>query len=220
MTYLEPKYPLFVDVVGALAVVVGAGSVAERKVETLMNYGARVRVIAPEATEAITAWAAEELLELVRRPYEPSDLEDAFLVICATDDTVVNQQVYEEAHQANRLVNVVDVPELCNFYVPSVVRRGPLQIAISTSGASPTVAKQIRKDLEARYSEEWADYVALLGSLRALVLEQVPGGEEEHKPLFSHLASSNLYERIAAGEHIEPERAYRELVAPLVEGKE
>lgn len=217
MMYQNPKYPLFADVSGAKVFVIGAGNVAERKVETLVKYGAKVNVIAPDATARILELAEAGSVVYERRNYRPGDLEDAFLVICATDNQAVNEQVFEEAKTHGRLVNVVDAPELCNFYVPSIVSRGPLQIAISTSGAAPTVAKKLRRELSERYGEEWGEYVALLGELRNLVLERVPGGEQEHKPIFSMLTASDLYERVAAGEKPDIEAIYEELVVPFGE---
>ncbi|HBT95121.1 MAG TPA: precorrin-2 oxidase [Coriobacteriia bacterium] len=217
MTYQNPKYPLFADMSGQKVFVIGAGNVAERKIETLVRYGAKVNVIAPEATARIHELVEEGSVVYEQRAYCPGDLKDAFLVICATDNQALNAQVFEEAKSHGRLVNVVDAPELCNFYVPSIVARGPLQIAISTSGAAPTVAKKLRRELSERYGEEWGTYVSLLGELRALVLERVPGGEEEHKPIFSMLAASDLYERVAAGETLDIEGLYEELVVPFGE---
>ncbi len=217
MNYQQPKYPLFADVSGAKVFVVGAGNVAERKIETLIQYGAKVNVIAPVATDRILELAEQGLVTYEQRCYCPGDLSDAFLVICATDNQAVNEQVFEEAKSHGRLVNVVDAPALCNFYVPSIVTRGPLQIAISTSGAAPTVAKKLRRELSEQYGEEWGEYVALLGELRTLVLERIPGGEEEHKPILSMLAASDLYDRIAAGLKLDVENVYEELVVPFGE---
>lgn len=217
MTYTEPKYPLFVDIDGATVKVIGAGKVAERKIETLLNYHAQVTVIAPEATDRIMHLAKHDDLKYLAREYLAGDVADAFLVICATDSREVNEQVYKEAIDNNILVNVVDVPELCNFYVPSIVKRGPLQIAISTSGAAPTVAKQLRKQLSKQYGDEWAEYVTLLGEVRALVLSRVSGGEDEHKPLFSSLAQSNMYDRVCSGELLSAESVYKEYIVPLLE---
>jgi len=220
MTYQEPKYPLFVDIDGAGATVIGAGQVAERKIETLLHYGARVRVISLSATPGIKQLAQEGKVDLSLRAYRPGDLKDAFLVICATDDREVNERVFKEAQSLNILVNVVDVPELCNFYVPSIVKRGPLQIAISTSGAAPTVAKRLRKELSEHYGPEWGTYVSLLGEVRSLVLARVPGGEEEHKPLFTALAKSDLYDHIASGELFSADQAYDTYIVPLLDARE
>ena len=125
-----PPCPLYVDLRGALVTVVGAGRVAERKIEMLLGHGARVRVVAPACTAAVEDAAAAGTVELVRRAYERGDLSGSFLVICATDDSAVNEAVYAEAIANSQFVNVVDVPDKCNVIIPSVLRRGCLQIAV------------------------------------------------------------------------------------------
>ncbi|MDI6901095.1 MAG: bifunctional precorrin-2 dehydrogenase/sirohydrochlorin ferrochelatase [Anaerosomatales bacterium] len=198
--YTKPYYPVFLDLTGRLAVIVGGGAVAERKVRTLVEYGARVRIIAPQVTPWIAGQAGAGTIEHEPRGYVRGDLEDAFLVICATDSAEVNVAVSDEAEARGCLVNVVDVPELCSFIVPSIVRRGQLQLAISTGGAAPAVAKRLRKHIDGHVGPEWETYVALLGELRALVMERVPGSEADRKPIFEAVADSDLLERIAAGE--------------------
>jgi len=208
--YSTPYYPVYLDLNGRLAIVIGGGSVAERKAITLLRYGADVLVISPDVTTAIDALVAEGLIEHEQRGYVRGDLAGAFLVVCATDSTEVNRAVYQEAEGMGCLVNVVDVPELCNFIVPSIVQRGPMQIAISTAGAAPTVAKRVRKRLEHEFGPEWEPYVTLLGQVRRLVMDRVPGGEEVRKPIFEAIADSNLRERIADGEEITAEDIFLE----------
>jgi len=208
--YSTPYYPVYLDLNGRLAIVIGGGSVAERKAITLLRYGADVLVISPDVTPAIDALVAEGLIEHEQRGYVRGDLAGAFLVVCATDSTEVNRAVYQEAEGMGCLVNVVDVPELCNFIVPSIVQRGPMQIAISTAGAAPTVAKRIRKRLEHEFGPEWESYVTMLGQVRRLVMDRVPGGEEVRKPIFEAIADSDLLERIAAGEEITAEDIFLE----------
>ncbi len=211
--YTYAYYPVFCDLRGRLAVVVGGGSVAERKMETLLEYGADVHCIAPLVTPGVESLVAQGLITHEERGYVRGDLAGAFLVVCATDSTEVNRAVYQEAEGQGCLVNVVDVPELCNFIVPSIVKRGPLQIAISTGGAAPVVAKRIRRELEAAYGEEWECYVALLGRIRRLVLERVPGGEPVRKPIFEAIAASDLFERVMAGECPDAEDVFRRFAA-------
>jgi precorrin-2 dehydrogenase/sirohydrochlorin ferrochelatase len=147
--------------------VVGGGPVATEKVEKLLDHGAAVRLVTPEMTPALEAIAAEgRLHELHRRTYRPEDLEGCFLVIAATNLDAINRMVWQDAEALNMLCNVVDVPPLCNFIVPSIVRRGELALAISTGGASPVVAKHIRRELEATYGPEWEALVELLRDLR------------------------------------------------------
>jgi precorrin-2 dehydrogenase / sirohydrochlorin ferrochelatase len=210
--YSDPYYPVFLDLRGRLAVVVGGGSVAERKIATLLEYGADVMCVAPLVTPAIDALVAQGLVEHEQRGYVRGDLAGAFIVVCATDSTEVNRAVYQEAEGQGCLVNVVDVPELCNFIVPSIVKRGPLQIAISTGGAAPVVAKQMRCELEEHYGEEWECYVRLLGQVRCLILDRVPGGEPVRKPIFEAIAASDLFDRVMSGVCPDPEDVFREFV--------
>lgn len=214
--YAKRYYPVFLDLNGRRCVVVGAGGVGERKIETLLDYGAAVDVISPETSDTVAKWADEGRLTWQRRGYVDGDLEGAFLAICATDDPETNKAVFAEGERRGIMVNIVDVPELCNFIVPSIVRRGPLQIAISTAGSAPVVAKRLRRRFEDEYGEEWGEYVALLGEIRALVMERIPGGEPVRKPIFTSLVDSDLFERIVAGEELDAEDVYREIVEPLL----
>lgn len=208
--YSKPYYPVFLDLTGRLAVVVGGGAVAERKIATLLEYGPRVRVISPEVTPAVEEMAESGAIELERRGYVRGDLEGAFIVVCATSSEEVNRAVHAEAEERGSIVNVVDVPDLCSFIVPSIVRRGTLSVAISTGGAAPTVAKKLRKHVQEHLGPEWEAYVRLLGEVRVLVMERVPGGEEDRKPIFEALAASDLLERIRAGELPTAEELYAE----------
>ncbi|MGE0025749.1 MAG: bifunctional precorrin-2 dehydrogenase/sirohydrochlorin ferrochelatase [Thermoleophilia bacterium] len=160
-------YPMFVDLEGRRCLVVGGGPVATEKVEKLLDHGAAVRLVTPEMTPDLEAIAAAgRLRELHRRTYRPEDLEGCFLVIAATNLDAINRMVWQDAEARDMLCNVVDVPPLCNFIVPSIVRRGELALAVSTGGASPVVAKHIRRELEAAYGPEWESLVNLLRELR------------------------------------------------------
>lgn len=160
-------YPMFVDLEGRRCLVVGGGPVATEKVEKLLDHGAAVRLVTPEMTPGLEAIAAAGRLHgLHRRTYRPEDLEGCFLVIAASNLDAINRMVWQDAEARNMLCNVVDVPPLCNFIVPSIVRRGELALAISTGGASPVVAKHIRRQLEAAYGPEWESLVNLLRELR------------------------------------------------------
>lgn len=198
--YSKAYYPVYLDLNGRLAVIIGAGNVAQRKARTLAGYGADVVIVAPEVSPDLLELESEGLVSIEQRGYVRGDLEGAFLAVCATDSEEVNRAVFAEAEERGCLVNVVDVPELCNFIVPSIVRRGSLQIAISTGGAAPTVAKRLRKRFQAEFGEEWADYVELLGEVRVLVMERIEGGEAVRKPIFEAIADSDLLERLRAGE--------------------
>jgi len=210
--YTTRYYPVYLDLGDRLAVVVGGGAVAARKVATLVDYGARVKVVSPELSADIEQLVADGSVTVEPRAYVRGDLEGAFIVVCATDSEEVNRAVYAEAEQRGCLVNVVDVPELCNFIVPSIIRRGQLQLAISTGGAAPVVAKRMRRQLEEQIGEEWGPYIELLGQVRTLVMERVPGGEVVRKPIFEAIGSSDLLERVRAGESPSAEDVYAEFV--------
>jgi precorrin-2 dehydrogenase/sirohydrochlorin ferrochelatase len=209
----HPGYPLFLDMRNRRVVVIGAGKVAERKVDTLLSYGADIAVISPEATPCIRRWADDSLVSLEERAYREGDLAGASIVFCACGDPAVEEQVYAESHCEGCLVNVVDVPPLCDFIVPSIVERGPLRIAVSTSGTAPTEAKTIRHRLEARFDASWAPYLELMGEVRSLVKDRIPGADSVRRPIYEAAGSAGWRERLAAGESISAEKAYREAVA-------
>ncbi len=214
-----PPFPLYIRIENARVVVVGAGHVAVRKVESLLEYGADVTVIAPEAAEEISDWAQRGLINLQLRPYEQGDIEGALLVVAATSDRELNTAIYDEACSNNTLVNVVDIPELCNCIVPSILRRGRMQIAVSTDGAAPGVARDVRRELERQFPDWWGSYIDLMAATRALVKERVPEGASARTPLFEALNCAELRERIAAGEQLSAEEAYTFCVTPLLGGE-
>jgi precorrin-2 dehydrogenase / sirohydrochlorin ferrochelatase len=159
-------FPLFLKLEGRHCVIVGAGPIAEGKIEGLLDTGAHLRVVAPEATEKIREWDRSAKLEWHQRPFQPCDLDGMFLVVASTNSTPLHEQIFAEAHRRNVLCNIVDVPHLCDFYYPAVVRRGPLQIAISTSGESPALAQRLRKDLESQFGPEYEQWLAHLRQAR------------------------------------------------------
>ena len=163
-------YPVCLDLQGQPCVVVGGGKVAERKVKGLLACNAQVKVISPDLTEFLLQLHAEGQLEWLNRPYRKGDLSQIFLVIAATDDEQAQQMIQEEATQLNKLLNVADVPQRCNFILPATVRRGDLTIAVATGGKSPALAKKLRKELEKRIGPEYTVLVNILGALRPQVL--------------------------------------------------
>ncbi len=184
-------YPVNLNIYQRKCLVVGGGGVASRKVNTLLACGAEVTVISPDVCEAVASLAASGRIELMRRHYRDGDVNGYFLVIGATSDMSVNRRISADAEQQNMLCNIADVPEICNFILPAVVRRGDLVIAVSTSGQSPAFAKQLRKDLEAAFGEEYARFLELMGAIRKrLLCEQ--HAPEEHKSLFEALINRGL----------------------------
>jgi precorrin-2 dehydrogenase/sirohydrochlorin ferrochelatase len=179
-------YPISLNLNGAACLVVGGGTVALRKIESLLEAGARVTVVSPKMLPEIEAL---EGIERVKREFRAADIDGRFLVISATDDTLVNEEVARTAKERRLLVNVVDVPELCNFYVNSLVRRGDLAISISTGGASPALAKRIRKELQDRYGDEYGIFLDLMREYRPRIIEQVPDVWARQK-VFEELVNS------------------------------
>ena len=170
-------FPIFLKLTGRSCVVIGAGHLAESKIESLQAAAACITVIAPQASQRILDWAATGELTYLLRPYQQGDLTDTFLVVAATNDPAVNRAVFAEATEKGVLCNAVDDPPFCDFYFPSVVRRGDLQIAISTAGASPALAQQLRKDLNAQLPLDLGDWLTDLGNLRREVVAAEPLNE-------------------------------------------
>jgi precorrin-2 dehydrogenase/sirohydrochlorin ferrochelatase len=163
-------YPVFLDLGGRKAVVVGGGRVAARKVSALLKAGADVTVISPSLTPGLQRVLSEKKIAHLPRLYRHGDLKGAFLAIAATDSVETNRKV---AAAAPALVNVVDVPSECNFIAPSVVRRGPLLIAISTSGASPAFARTLRKELEKSYGPGFSEYLKFAKTIRVKAMGSI-----------------------------------------------
>jgi precorrin-2 dehydrogenase/sirohydrochlorin ferrochelatase len=162
----EKLFPMFLKLSNRPCLVVGAGVIAESKIASLLEADGQVRVVAPQATTQVRTWAQTNTLDWLQRPFEPSDLDGMFLVIAATASTELHERIFEEAARRAVLCNIVDVPPLCDFYYPSVVQRGMLQIAISTAGQSPALAQRLRKQLEDQFGPEYAEWLAHLGEAR------------------------------------------------------
>jgi len=164
--YRRWSYPAFLNLEDRDCIVIGGGAVAAQKVKVLVECGARVQVVSPTIHPDISAVADKGLLTIVPREFTPSDLDDAFLVIAASDDNRVNRTVAREARQRRILVNVVDDPRVSDFIVPSSVRRGPLTVAISTMGYSPALSRKLRVFLEELIGEEYEALVPVIGTIR------------------------------------------------------
>jgi precorrin-2 dehydrogenase/sirohydrochlorin ferrochelatase len=166
-------YPLFLNLAGQNCLVVGGGTVAERKVLTLLDYGTRVNIVAGEVTSNLSELVKNGRLNFRQGTYRPADLTGVRLVIAATNQKEVNRQVAKDCFKNNILVNVVDDPEYSNFFVPAVVKRGFLQIAVSTSGKSPLLAKKIKEELEILYGPAFGWLVSFLGEVRQHAINEV-----------------------------------------------
>jgi precorrin-2 dehydrogenase/sirohydrochlorin ferrochelatase len=189
----EKLFPMFLKLSARPCLVVGAGTVAESKIASLMEASARVRVVAPEATAQVRSWSQLNTIEWRKRAFEPGDLDCMFLVVAATSSTELHERIFAEAIRRGVLCNIVDVPPLCDFYYPSVVQRGPLQIAISTAGLSPALAQRLRKQLEDQFGPEYEEWLVELGEAREKLhsAKMDPG---ERKRLLHQHASEEAFE--------------------------
>jgi len=169
-----PFYIACLKLTGRRCLVVGGGDIGLEKVEGLLACDAQVVLVAPDAVDALAGLAAEGSIVWERREYRPEDLERTFIAIAATNDTDVNIRVYEDAERRAMLVNIVDVPPLCNFILPAIVRTGPLAIAISTAGASPALAKRIKRQIADEYGEPYARLAVLLNEARGWAKGTLP----------------------------------------------
>ncbi len=189
----EKLFPMFLKLSNRPCLVVGAGAIAESKIASLLDAGGHVRVVAPEATPQVRTWAQSKALDWHQRPFEPADLDGMFLVIAATSSTELHQRIFEEASRRAVLCNIVDVPPLCDFYYPSVVQRGALQIAISTAGQSPALAQRLRKQLEAQFGPEYEQWLAYLAEARDK-LHSTDMDPDERKRLLHADATEEAFE--------------------------
>jgi precorrin-2 dehydrogenase/sirohydrochlorin ferrochelatase len=192
-------YPIFLDLRDKNVLVVGGGKVAERKILNLLRYGCRIHVVSPGLTSQLEKLVAEKKIQHIPEQSLNQAMSEASMVIAATDDPAVNGQIASRAKEQGLLVNAVDQPQDCNFIMPSIVKSGDLQIAISTGGKSPALAKKIRKELQVLFGSEYASLVDLLGMLRTEVLAQ-GGTSSVNKPTFNNLVNSDLLDLIRKGD--------------------
>ena len=185
-------YPVFLDLHGKKAVVIGGGGVAERKVRTLVKAGALVKLISPDITNALEKLKKRGLLIHIKRHYQKGDLKNALIVIAGTSSVRINQKI---AQDAKHLINVIDNPSEGNFIAPSLVKRGPLTIAISSEGTSPAVAKLIRKEIESIYGQEFIRYFEFLRTMRTKALNEIKDNKER-KEFLKSLASKKIFDTV------------------------
>jgi len=190
-------FPMFMKLAAKQCLVVGAGKVGEPKIGALIDTGASVHVVAVAASGQVREWADAGKIELELRPFTASDLDGKFLAVAATASESLNRLIYREAQRRGVLCNVVDVPEYCDFFYPAVMRRGDLQIAVSTAGQSPSLAQKIRQQLERQFGEGYAAWVEQLGETRRLILASDLDQETKWELLHS-LASREAFEAALA----------------------
>jgi len=206
-------YPLSLDIQKRRCLVVGGGSVGRRKALTLLDCGAVVTVVSPDADKQLLGLVRSTSLALKRRNYQTADLDGVFLVIGATSDKKLNLQVKRDAQLSGILCNIADQPEACDFILPAIVNRGDLIIAISTSGKSPAFAKKLRKDLEKKFGPECALFLDLMGAIRDKLLDR-DHEPETHKHIFEQLVAGNLIELVGVNKKKEINAVLLDILGP------
>lgn len=192
-------YPIFLELEGMTALVVGGGAVACRKVESLLACGAKVSLVSRDLAPGLRERVANGEIRFLGKEMQDPFLEGVSLVIVATDDPGLNHRLSVAARARGLLVNAVDQPEDCTFIVPSIVRRGDLLIAISTSGKSPALSQKIRKRLETTFGREYAEFLALMGKVREAVLA-LGLSQEENSRIFHAIVDSDMIDALAQGD--------------------
>jgi precorrin-2 dehydrogenase / sirohydrochlorin ferrochelatase len=192
-------FPMFMKLEGRPCLVVGAGTVGEPKISSLIEAGALIRVIALHATAAVVEWAQRGAINWEARAFNGADLDGAFVVIAATNSRELNAAIFRESRQRNILCNVVDDPEYCDFYYSAVVRRGDLQIAISTNGRSPALAQRIRRELEVQFGPEYGEWLRELGQIRQQLFATKIDPEQRRR-LLHELASREAFKKAQSTE--------------------
>lgn len=187
------KYPIFLELAGRRVVVIGGGAVAVRKAQALLSAGARLVIIAEHVDDLLTALCADSNAELIKSRYSKNYLSGAVLAIASTNNQQLNRRIYKDCQELEILCNVVDNPELCDFYVPAVVKRGDLQIAIGTEGYCPAYAGHLRKKLGQIFTDKHGEFLAELEALRKRIIQEVPE-TADRKALLGQLVDDKSFE--------------------------
>jgi precorrin-2 dehydrogenase / sirohydrochlorin ferrochelatase len=206
-------YPIFLDLRGLKVVVVGGGTVAERKVRTLLQYGAKVVVVSPRLTSRLKGPARKGSIRYRKRTYRAQDLQGATMVLATTDDRNIQQIIARDARQRRILVNVADRVELCDFIAPSILKRGDLTIAFSTGGASPGLAQQLRRDLGQQFGQAYAVFLRWMGPVRQEIFRTIPS-QTKRRRLFHRILSSELIDLLKKGRRAKARRLLSAILAP------
>jgi precorrin-2 dehydrogenase / sirohydrochlorin ferrochelatase len=191
-------YPAFLDITGKRCLVVGGGKVAERKVVMLLQFNARVTVVGPVMTRALLKLGDEGEIEYFQRTYTAKDLDNTALVFACTDNSVINNKVKKETARRNIPVNVADNPDLCDFIVPSIIRKGDLTIAVSTSGELPLLSKKLRQKIEEVVTDDYLEYLHIMGEFRKHLMKTVKEARKRGL-IMKNIAKMDIQEVITAG---------------------
>ncbi len=214
----ENLLPVMLKVSGKKCVVVGGGEVAEQKVKQLLDCDASVVVISPDLCSELTELARQGQIQWLPMRYEPSVLEGAFLVFACTDDEEVNRRIFSDCEVRKIWCNVVDVPELCNFYMPSILRRGGFVIAVSTSGNSPALARKVRMFLESIFGEEFGILVGLLGEMKDEMRGTLKTVEQRRK-FIERVWTSDIWRYLSEGDFDGARKHLRNCLVEVAQGK-
>ncbi|MCX7965076.1 MAG: bifunctional precorrin-2 dehydrogenase/sirohydrochlorin ferrochelatase [Syntrophorhabdaceae bacterium] len=188
-------YPVFLDVRERLCLVVGGGKVAERKANLLINCGAKVRVVAPTVSKRLIKLNTIGKIEIINRNYQKDDLKGAFIVFAATDSKEINREIKKDASEMGIMVNVVDDPEFCDFIVPSIVKKGPVTIAISTSGTLPLFSRIFKDEIKKALTDKHIQYVKLIGNLRKIIIKEITD-PKKRKKIMDEIKRSDMDELV------------------------
>ncbi len=190
-----PYYPILVDLQGKDVLVIGGGTVAQRKIETLLEYGAVVKLISRQLTPTLNRYLEKGKIKFLDEEFRANYLDGIFMVVASTDDASLNHRISQEAGKKGLLINAVDQPSDCNFIVPAILRRGDLLIAVSTSGKSPALAKKVRVDLEDQFGLEYGTLLVIMGNLRKEILSRGLS-QDENSRIFHDIVDSHILEAI------------------------
>ena len=215
MGYKVKVYPVFLNIVDKPCLVVGGGTIGERKVEDLLIAGAQVTLVSRELTPGLQSLWQKGAIRYLKGEFAPPQLEGMVLVIGATDDPELNQRISKAAQERGLPVNIVDAPALCTFIVPASLRRGELTIAIGTGGLSPALAKKLRQELEDYFGPEYGPYLEFLGAIRGKVLSR-RRDHPDNLPLFNRLVHSPLREALVSQDGPRLKGILEELLAPIL----
>ncbi len=204
-------YPIYLELDGKTVLVVGGGNVAERKVETLLQYGAVVNIVSKELSPKLKELAVNGMIRQIGKSFDGKHLNNTFLAFAATDDQQLNHEISEIARKRGLMINAVDQPVDCDFIVPSIIRKGDLSIAVSTSGKSPALAKSIRRQLDLQFGKEYETFLILMGRLRKEILS-LDLSQEENSRIFHKIVASDILKTLSEDNFGKVESLLRSIV--------
>ena len=197
-----PYYPIYLDIEDRAVLIIGGGEVCTRKAETMLKYGAKVTVVSPAFTDELEQWSRDGKVTLRRKHYDESDLDGASIVIASTDDQCINARIARDCRRRRIPVNVVDVTHLCEFIVPAIVETGSIQVAISTGGKSPALARTLKEALKRAIGDEYVEVNDVLGTLRPGAKQVLPT-DVDRKRFFDGILAAGILEMLREGRRAE-----------------